>query len=159
MNKKKFIILTAVIAMVLIASLFAVAGCEIKDKTLSDQMGIGGMNFGERMLTGLQVAALGVLVVFVVLILLILLIDLTRTLIQVAEKAGEKARKAIASKKSDKEVAVKKEESVPVSVVNAADDEEEIAAVMAAIYAYYESTAPQSANNLKFRVRSIREIK
>ena len=153
------------------------AGCEmISDPAEPDDMGIADMNGGDRLLTGLQVAAIGLLVVFVVLIVLIILIKGLKMLLEklqqasagrgkdrAARKAEAKARKAaekqakIDAARARVEAAQKKD--APAPVASETDEEEEIAAVMAAIYAYYDAMPAYERSNLKFRVRSIKEIK
>ncbi len=179
MNKKKLFITLALMALIVCMTL-AFGACEmISDPAEPDDMGIADMNGGERLLTGLQVAAIGLIVVFVVLIVLIFLIKAFKAMVDAAEKASEgkgkdraqrkaeaKARRA-AEKQAKLEAArarleASKKSNAPAAEAASAnsDEEEEIAAVMAAIYAYYEVAMPAyERSNLKFRVRSIKEIK
>lgn len=177
MNKKKLFLTLALIALIACAAVMLFAGCEmISDPAEPDDMGIADMNGGDRLLTGLQVAAIGLLVVFVVLIVLIFLIKGLKMLLEkleqasagrgkdrAARKAEAKARKAaekqakIDAARARVEAAQKKD--APAPVASETDEEEEIAAVMAAIYAYYDAMPAYERSNLKFRVRSIKEIK
>ena len=177
MNKKKLFLTFALIALIACAAVMLFAGCEmISDPAEPDDMGIADMNGGDRLLTGLQVAAIGLLVVFVVLIVLIILIKGLKMLLEkleqasvgrgkdrAARKAEAKARKAaekqakIDAASARVEAAQKKD--APAPVASETDEEEEIAAVMAAIYAYYDAMPAYERSNLKFRVRSIKEIK
>lgn len=177
MNKKKLFLTFALIALIACAAVMLFGGCEmISDPAEPDDMGIADMNGGDRLLTGLQVAAIGLLVVFVVLIVLIILIKGLKMLLEkleqasagrgkdrAARKAEAKARKAaekqakIDAARARVEAAQKKD--APAPVASETDEEEEIAAVMAAIYAYYDAMPAYERSNLKFRVRSIKEIK
>lgn len=177
MNKKKLFLTFALITLIACAAVMLFAGCEmISDPAEPDDMGIADMNGGDRLLTGLQVAAIGLLVVFVVLIVLIILIKCLKMLLEkleqasagrgkdrAARKAEAKARRAaekqakIDAARARVEAAQKKD--APAPVASETDEEEEIAAVMAAIYAYYDAMPAYERSNLKFRVRSIKEIK
>ena len=76
MNKKKLFITIALLAVV-VSAIVLFGACEmISENPDPDAMGISGMEGGERLVTGLLVAAMGLIVVFVVLIVLIFLIKL-----------------------------------------------------------------------------------
>lgn len=180
MNKKKLFITLALVAVIACAALLFGA-CEMIGDADPDDMGIADMNGGERLLTGLQVAAIGLIVVFIVLIVLIFLIKVFKILIDVAEKASEKRaeenkgkeKKTFAERMQERKAAKAAEKQALLEAARArlgmseqkqtiASDEaeeEEIAAVMAAIYAFYDSMPAQERSNLKFRVRSIKQIK
>ena len=177
MKKKKLFLTLALIALIACAAVMLFCGCEMmSDPPEPDDMGIADMPGGERLLTGLQVAALGLVVVFVVLILLILLIKVFKALIEAGEKASAGRSKDRAQRKAEakaEKAAAKqakldaararleaaKQKEVPAAAAAASEEEEEIAAVMAAIYAYYDAMPAYERSNLKFRVRSIKEIK
>lgn len=182
MNKKKLFITLALVAVIACAALLFGA-CEMMGDADPDDMGIADMNGGERLVTGLLVAAMGLIVVFVVLIVLIFLIKVFKVLIDAAEKASEKRaeenkgkeKKTFAERMQERKAAKAAEKQALLEAARArlnktgqagqespvSDDgeEEEIAAVMAAIYAFYDSMPAQERSNLKFRVRSIKQIK
>ena len=183
MNKKKLFITLALVAVIACAALLFGACEMISDPAEPDGMGIAEMNGGERILAGLQVAAMGLIVVFIVLIVLIFLIKLFKWLVDAGNKASEKRaeankgkekktlsqrmqerKEAKAAEKQELLEAARKrlnmvEEKAPEAAESAQEEEEEIAAVMAAIYAYYDSLPTYERSNLKFRVRSIKQIK
>ena len=156
MSKKKIIKLTiiCVVFAALLAGLIAMmVTVKADDYGNPDALEIGASNFGGRLLTGLQVAVLGIGTVFVMLILLILVVTLMRLIFEGAGRLKEKqvAKKAIAS------------QSAPVIEEKVAcgddgEDEEVVAVIMAALNAYYETQNATYKSNLKFRVRSIKEI-
>ena len=182
MNQIKLFMTRALVAGIACAALLVGAGGMVGDAD-PDDMGIADMNGGERLVTGLLVAAMGLIVVFVVLIVLIFLIKVFKVLIDAAEKASEKRaeenkgkeKKTFAERMQERKVAKAAEKQALLEAARArltktgqagqeapvSDDgeEEEIAAVMAAIYAFYDSMPAQERSNLKFRVRSIKQIK
>ncbi len=149
MNKKK-LTLTLVFAVLLVVMLFAFSACSFQYGD-PDKLGIGSKNIGEKILLGLQVAGLGIGLVFVVLIILIGIIILFKY-------ATQGINKLIAGKQQDNKVEETSQLELPV-VIEDTSDEEEIAAIMAAINMYYDSQEITYKSNLKFRVRSIKEIK
>ena len=116
-----------------------------------DKLDIGSSNFGQRLLIGLQVALLGLGTVFVMLILLIFMVTLMRLIFEgvgnMKAKQAEKKAQAPAQ-----EVAAVEEK------IASEEDEEVVAVIMAALNAYYEEQNVAYKSNLKFRVRSIKEI-
>ncbi len=181
MNKKKLFITLALLAVV-VSAIVLLGACEmISENPDPDAMGISGMEGGERLVTGLLVAAMGLIVVFVVLIVLIFLIKLFKLLVDSANKAAErraeenkgKEKKTLSQKLQERKAAKAEEKQALLEAARVRlgmseakeqpeaieSDEEEIAAVMAAIYAYYDSLPAYERSNLKFRVRSIKQIK
>ena len=118
-----------------------------------DKLDMANSTVGERILIGLQVAALGIGVVFVVLALLIGFIVLFKYLFKWMDMLKAKAPKKAAK------VEAPKVEAKP-QIEGLEDEDEEVAAVIsAAIMAYYEQNKQVYTSNLKFRVRNINEIK
>lgn len=116
-------------------------------------------NFGERMMFGLEVAALGLIIVFTVLIILWLFLETLGYFMYKRPKKKEEKRLLQIEVENSPERAIEfmASPAVPVaaSPVQAAapqDDMEEIAAVSAAIAAYLGK--PQSG----FVVRSIKRL-
>ncbi|MDE7191488.1 MAG: OadG family protein [Clostridia bacterium] len=155
MSKKKIIktVIICVVFAALIAGLIAMMILP-QEYGKDDSLGIGKSSFGQRMLIGLQVAVLGIGTVFVMLILLILVVTLMRLIFQGAGKLKESqtAKKAQSLQKQDAIIEEK------VAIEEDEDDEEVVAVIMAALNAYYESQEVTYKSNLKFRVRSIKEI-
>ena len=153
MSKKKIIKITiiCVVFAALLAGLITmmVLPQDYSKKTV-DYLKIGSSNFGERLLIGLQVSLLGIGTVFIMLILLILVVTLMRMIFEGAGKLKEKqaAKKAEAAPKQE----------VAVQQAASEEDEEVVAVIMAALNAYYETQNVTYKSNLKFRVRSIKEI-
>ncbi|MDE6276048.1 MAG: OadG family protein [Clostridia bacterium] len=120
-----------------------------------DKLGIGSSNFGQRLLIGLQVALLGLGTVFVMLFLLILMVTLLRMIFEgVGKLKVKQAEKKLEAAKNQK-VAIIEEK---VAIEEDEEDEEVVAVIMAALNAYYETQNATYKSNLKFRVRSIKEI-
>jgi sodium pump decarboxylase gamma subunit len=116
-----------------------------------DSLHIGEASFGEKLSIGLQVSLLGVGTVFLVLALLILFVNVLKYVFQFIGKPK-------ASKKT------KKVEDEPVivdaPVDEASEDDEIVAVITAALMAYYDAQAATTyKSNVKFKVRSIKEIK
>ncbi|MDE6606042.1 MAG: OadG family protein [Clostridia bacterium] len=153
MSKKK-IIKTVIICLVFAALIAGLITMMVlpQDYGNPDSLGIGKSNFGQRLLIGLQVALLGIGTVFVMLILLILVVTLMRLIFQGAGKLKESqaAKKAQSAQKQEAII----EEKVAIDD----EDEEVVAVIMAALNAYYETQEVTYKSNLKFRVRSIKEI-
>ena len=118
-----------------------------------DSLDMGNSTVGERILVGLQVAAMGIGVVFLVLALLIGMIVLF--------KYGFKGMDVLKAKfaKKKKVEALPQVESKPQIEGLDSEDEEIAAVISAAIMAYYEQNKQVYTSNLKFRVRNINEIK
>lgn len=154
MSKKKIIKLTiiCVVFAALLAGLIAMmATIKSSDYDIEhDALKVGTSNFGGRLLIGLQVALLGIGTVFVMLILLILVVTLMRLIFEGAGKLKEK--------KAAKSVEAAPKQEVAVQEIASEEDEEVVAVIMAALNAYYETQNVTYKSNLKFRVRSIKEI-
>ena len=155
MSKKKIIrtVIICVVFAALIAGLITMMvlpqDYSKKDK---DYLDIANSNFGERLLIGLQVAVLGIGTVFVMLILLIFMVTLMRLIFQ-----GVKDLKAKNAEKKTNAIPAQ-EAVVEEKVATEDEDEEVVAVIMAALNAYYENQNETFKSNLKFRVRSIKEI-
>ena len=156
MSKKKIIKITiiCVVFVALIAGLIAMMvvphDYSGKDK---DTLDIATSNFGARLLIGLQVAVLGIGTVFVMLFLLILIVTLMRLIFEGVGKAKAKQDAKKSETAQNQKVAVV-EEKVAIDE----EDEEIVAVIMASLNAYYETQNVTYKSNLKFRVRSIKEI-
>ncbi len=147
MKKRLALITVIVVLAVVMATLLS--ACAVEGSP--DLLGIGKMNFGERLLTGLLVFVLGLGMVFVVLFLLIAIIRAVAYLQNLPAK--------IAAKKSGAVTVTEPVKEIPAPAVAADTDEDEVvAAITAAIAAYYGAEAVETSD-LPFRVRSIREIK
>lgn len=153
MSKKK-IIKTVIICLVLVALIAGLITMMVlpQDYGKPDSLDIGNSNFGQRLLIGLQVALLGIGTVFVMLILLIFVVTLMRLIFQGAGKLKEDQ----AAKKTQS--LQKQETIIEEKVAIEEEDEEIVAVIMAALNAYYETQEVTYKSNLKFRVRSIKEI-
>lgn len=148
--KKRLALISVIIvlAMVMVSVLTA---CAVEGNP--DTLGIGDMNFGERLVTGLLVFVMGLGMVFIVLILLILIIKAVAYL--------QHLPAMLAAKKANEIPVVEEVKEIPApvqAIENCSDEEEVVAAITAAIAAYYGAPAVEMSD-LPFRVRSIREIK
>lgn len=149
MKKRLALITVIVVLAVVMATLLS--ACAVEGSP--DSLGIGKMNFGERLLTGLLVFVLGLGMVFVVLFLLIAIIKAVAYLQNLPAKIAAKKSGAVTVTEPVKEI------PAPAPAVAADTDEDEVvAAITAAIAAYYGAEAVETSD-LPFRVRSIREIK
>ena len=144
----KVVLIIAILAM-LVMSFMA---CTFEYGT-PDKLEMGSSSVGERILIGLQVAAMGIGVVFLVLALLIGFIVLF--------KYGFKGMDVLKAKmKKQPKVVDAKPAQPQIEGLDNVDDEI-AAAITAAIMAYYDNTnvRPQYKSNLAFKVRKIKEIK
>ena len=142
------------IIFVLVVLMMSFMACSFQYGT-PDKLDMGGSSVGERILIGLQVAAMGIGVVFVVLFILIGFIVLFKYAFKYADQL-----KAKLPKKGKKEVKTEQViEDKPQIIGLENEDEEVAAAISAAIMAYYEQNKQVYTSNLKFRVRNINEIK
>lgn len=150
MSKKKVVklVIFLVIALALLAGLIYLM---VTDQPYGspDKLGIANNSFGGRLWIGLQVALLGMGTVFIMLIILILFVNILRYLMEGIKKMSEK--------KAEKKV-TKLPAPETVLQIEGDTEEEVVAAITAAIAAYYETQEPVYMSNLKFRVRSIKEI-
>lgn len=149
---KKLRIITLVLLMVICCIMFG--SCQFTYGN-PDSLEIGSKTVGERVWIGLQIAFLGVGVVFLVLIILILMVSVMKY----SFVAMDKIKAAIAANKAKKEV---KDEPVDAPVVvkdeSVDADEEVMAAITAALMAYYDAeTKIVYESNVKFKVRSIKQ--
>jgi len=153
MSKKK-IIKIVIICLVLAALLGGLIALMVlpQEYGKKDKLEIGSHNFGERIWIGLQVAFMGLGTVFVMLFILILMVTLMRLLFSGAAKLSQKRAEKKAALEQTKVLAI---EHSPV--VDQSDDEV-VAAITAALMAYYDEQNLVYKSNLKFRVRSIKEI-
>ena len=143
-------VLSIVFILVLLMTSFMACSFEYGQP---DSLDMGNSTVGERILVGLQVAAMGIGVVFLVLALLIGMIVLF--------KYGFKGMDVLKAKfaKKKKVEALPQVESKPQIEGLDSEDEEIAAVISAAIMAYYEQNKQVYTSNLKFRVRNINEIK
>lgn len=150
MSKKKIVklVIFLVIALALLAGLIYLMVTD-QEYGSPDKLGIGGSNFGQRLWIGVQVALLGMGMVFIVLILLIIFVNALRYLMEGIKKASAKR----AEKKTDKLPAPE-----AVLQIEGNTEEEIVAVIAAAVAAYYDAQEPVYKSNVKFRVRSIKEI-
>ncbi|MDE6188720.1 MAG: OadG family protein [Clostridia bacterium] len=146
----KKLVKTIVICAVFAALLAGLIYLMVSDQTYGkpDSLDIGGQNFGARLLIGLQVAFLGLATVFLMLVVLIIAINVIRLILMGVAKLGEKRSAKTSTAVSE----------VTNAVEEVGEDDEIVAAITAAIMAYYESDKEDCKSNLKFRVRSIKEI-
>lgn len=151
MSKKK-IIKTTIICVVFAALIAGLITMMVLPQEYGepDSLDIANSNFGQRLLIGLQVALLGIGTVFVMLILLILVVTLMRLIFEGVGKLQEK--------KTAKKAEELPKQAVAVAETASEEDEEVVAVIMAALNAYYETQETTYKSNLKFRVRSIKEI-
>lgn len=150
MSKKKIVklVIFLVIAVALLAGLIYLMVTD-QDYGTPDKLGIGGSNFGQRLWIGVQVALLGMCTVFIVLALLILFVNILRYLMEGIQKASKR--------KAEKKI-TKLPAPETVLQIEGNTEEEVVAVITAAIAAYYDAQEPVYMSNLKFRVRSIKEI-
>ena len=144
----KVVLIIAILAM-LVMSFMA---CTFEYGT-PDKLEMGSSSVGERILVGLQVAAMGIGVVFLVLALLIGFIVLF--------KYGFKGMDVLKAKmKKQPKVVDAKPAQPQIEGLDNVDDEI-AAAITAAIMAYYDNTnvRPEYKSNLAFKVRKIKEHK
>ncbi|MDE6758561.1 MAG: OadG family protein [Clostridia bacterium] len=149
---KKKLIKTIIICLVFAALLAGLIYLMVSDQDYGspDKLKIGSQNFGQRLLIGLQVAFLGLATVFLMLVLLIIAVNVIRLILMGVAQLGEKrnSKKAVQSPVGEVVTAVQAE----------SEDDEVVAVITAALMAYYENQAIEYKSNLKFRVRSIKEI-
>ena len=144
----KVVLIIAILAM-LVMSFMA---CTFEYGT-PDKLEMGSSSVGERILVGLQVAAMGIGVVFLVLALLIGFIVLF--------KYGFKGMDVLKAKmKKQPKVVDAKPAQPQIEGLDNVDDEI-AAAITAAIMAYYDNTNVRTEykSNLAFKVRKIKELK
>ncbi len=145
---KKFKYLAIILSLiVLMVCMFG--ACELNYGT-PDKLGIAEASVGERITIGLLVTAMGLVIVFIVLYLLILFVHGLRWMFVGLDKLN-----GILKSKKKKVVPIEDKE-VP-QIATSSEDEEVVAAITAALVAYYSNTNYKS--NVKFKVRSIKEIK
>ena len=147
---KKRLALISVIIVLAMIMVSALTACKVEGSP--DLLGIGDMNFGERLFTGLLVFVMGLGMVFIVLILLILIIKAVAYLQHLPAMLAAKKANEIPVVEEVKEI------PAPVQAIECSDEEEVVAAITAAIAAYYGAQAVEMSD-LPFRVRSIKEIK
>lgn len=145
--KKRLALISVILVLIVLMSSVLIA-CDPEGSP--DALGIKDMGFGERTVTGLLVFVMGLGMVFVVLILLIVIIKAVAYL--------QHLPAMIAAKKANEVPVVDEVKEIPAPVVADSDEEEVVAAITAAIAAYYGAEAVEMSD-LPFRVRSIREIK
>ena len=154
MSKNKIIkiVIICVVFAALLAGLITMMVLP-QDYGTPDKLDIGNSNFGQRLLIGVQVALLGLGTVFIMLFLLIFMVTLLRLIFEGVgiAKAKQAAKKSEATQNQKAAVV---EEKIALEE----DDEEVVAVIMAALNAYYETQNATYKSNLKFRVRSIKEI-
>lgn len=150
---KKKLIQIIVICAVFAALLAGLVYLMVSDQDYGspDSLNIGGQGFGQRLWIGLQVAFLGLATVFLMLFLLILAVNIIRLILMGFAQLSENRKKKPATQTS---VATQN----VVSSADVSEDDEIVAAITAAITAYYDSVEVEYKSNLKFRVRSIKEI-
>lgn len=152
-SKKKIIkiVIFCVIAVGLLAGLLYLMISD-QDYGSPDKLEIGKADFLGRMWIGIQVSILGMGTVFIMLILLILCVNILKYIMSASQN--------IAKKKEQKKLEMKKTQAIEAPVVsdNASEDEEVVAVITAALTAYYDAQKTVYKSNLKFRVRSIKEI-
>ena len=150
---KKKLVTTIIICLVFAALIAGLIYLMVSDQDYGspDSLKIGEQSFGQRLWIGLQVAFLGLATVFLMLILLILAVNIIRLILMGVAKLGEKSK----AKKSVTQPIV---EVASSAVQDANEDDEVVAVITAALMAYYEAQAVEYKSNLKFRVRSIKEI-
>lgn len=147
---KKRLALITVITVLAIVMATMLSACAVEGSP--DLLGIGSMNFGQRLVTGLLVFVMGLGMVFVVLILLIVIIKAVAYLQHLPAKIAAKKAQEVPVVEEVKEI------PAPVQAIEYSDEDEVVAAITAAIAAYYGAQAVEMSD-LPFRVRSIREIK
>lgn len=147
---KKRLALITVIMLLAIVMATVLSACAVEGSP--DALGIGDMNFGQRLVTGLLVFVMGLGMVFVVLFLLILIIKVVAYLQNLPAKLAAKKANEVPVVEEVKEI------PAPVQAIEYSDEDEVVAAITAAIAAYYGAQAVEMSD-LPFRVRSIREIK
>lgn len=104
--------------------------------------------FGARLLYGLNFALIGISIVFVVLIILMLVIKLFELVFY-----------TIPRKKSEAAAAKALSAPVPTEPVAEAEDESEIAAVIAAaVDAYFQNSAVNAVAKKKYQIKSFKRI-
>ncbi|MCX4362958.1 MAG: OadG family protein [Clostridia bacterium] len=153
MTKKK-IIKISIICIVFLALLAGLIALMVLPQNYGtpDKLGVGSSNFGQRLWIGVQVALLGLGTVFVMLVLLIFMVTLMRLIFEGVGKLKEKQSAKKANSLSNQQTVAAVEE------IASEEDEEVVAVIMAALNAYYETQQITYKSNLKFRVRSIKEI-
>lgn len=101
----------------------------------SEVVDANDLPFGEKMLFGLQTFAIGLLVVFAILALIILFVSVIRSGIHAVQNRGENTSETT---RTQVEPVTASQEPTPVTTADGIP-EEEIAAISAAITAYYQT--------------------
>lgn len=158
MNNKKLVKIITLVLLIVSLSLMLTACSDVYPMDKDGKFDLSAMTFGQKMAFGGEVALLGIAFVFIVLLLLIFLVNMLKYVM----KGIETLSKVRADKKAANIDNVTIQDNT-TSVINNQEeqDEEIVAAITAALYAYYEAQASEVEykSNLKFKVRSIKEIK
>ena len=158
MNNKKLVKIITLVLLITSLTLMLTACSDVYPMDEDGKFDLDAMTFGQKMAFGGEVALLGVAFVFIVLFLLIFLVNILKYVM----KGIETLSKIRADKKAANIANVTVQDNT-TSVINEQEeqDEEIVAAITAALYAYYEAQASEVEykSNLKFKVRSIKEIK
>lgn len=150
MSKK--IKLLAIISLIVFC--FAMFGaCELKYGE-PDSLNIAQQSIGQRIWIGLQVAFLGIVTVFVVLLVLIGFVILLKYLMVLLNKMSQLKLKKPAKQEP---VQIVIEDTVKDEI--AENEDEVVAAITAALMAYYDAEQKiKYESNVSFVVRSIKKI-
>ncbi len=146
-NKKK-VIKIVIICLVFAALLAGLITLMVlpQDYGTPDKLEIAKNNFGMRLWIGAQGAIMGLGTGFLLLIMVTIMKYIFIGAAKIKEKKAASAAPIV-------------EEVKAIEGAVGEDDEEVVAVIMAALNAYYESQEPIYKSNLKFKVRSIKEIK
>lgn len=146
----KKLVKVVIICLVFAALLAGLVYLMVSDQNYGspDKLKIGENSFGQRLWIGLQVAFLGLATVFLMLVLLIAAVNIIRLALIGVDKIGKKDKVTPALAKAI--------ENQPTAFES--EDDETVVAITAAITAYYDAHIEEYKSNLKFRVRSIKEI-
>ena len=106
------------------------------------------MSAGEKLALGGSTFLIGLVMVFTVLVIIIGIVELVH---YVVAKTSKKSKKVDAEPKA----VATTTQIAPV----ASNDEEVVAAITAAINMYYDCQSASTGKSVKFRVRSIKEIR
>ncbi len=150
---KKKLIRTIIICVVFAALLAGLIYLMVSDQDYGspDRLEIGSQSFGQRLGIGLQVAFLGLATVFLMLILLILAVNIIKLIFMGFAQLKE-------NRKNKTKVQPAVETRSVSNSVEVSDDDEIVVAITAALTAYYDAQEVEYKSNLKFKVRSIKEI-
>lgn len=126
---------------------------------LADAAKFANMEYGEKMLLGLTVTAIGIMMVFVILFLIILSVKLMNVCLDKMPALSGKLKfknKAKAERNVEQKIDV--DSSIEKEPIYVTDDKKVAAAITAALYQLQEEENCGRKPNIAFKINSIKKI-